>query len=101
MCLQGIYESFYNFLGDSRVRHKSDAAFGENNNKSSNSQVLTKILNYELIQKNQGCIIGSIQKVLRHSVFSSPSKKWLSKMCLQGIYESFYNFLGDSHEAQK
>ena len=53
MCFQGIYGSFHNFQGDSRVRYKSDAAFGENNNKSSNSQVLTKILNYELIHKNQ------------------------------------------------
>ena len=68
MCFQGIYGSFHNFQGDSRVRHKSDAAFGENNNKSSNSQVLTKILNYELIQKNQGCIIGSLLKMLRHCV---------------------------------
>ena len=78
MCLQGIYESFHNFLGDSREKHKGDAAFGENNNKSSNNQVLTKIVNYELIQKNQGCIIGSLLKVLRHCVrfFRAHTVSW-------------------------
>ena len=51
---------------------------GENNDKSRNSQVLTKILNYELIQKNQGCIIGSLLKVLRHCVrfFRAHTVSW-------------------------
>ena len=91
MCLQGIYESFYNFLGDSCARHKSNAAFGENNNKSSNIQVLTKILNYELIQKNQDCIIGSKLKVLRHFFLHLP-KNGFPKCVFKGFMEAFTIF---------